>query len=572
LAFLLTPAVRILERWRIRRVAAVLIVATFSLTLVAGLSWTVTSQLIEAVAQLPAYRDNIQKKVESFRGKPGGAIARATQSVQELSKELAPPAQKDAIPAYPRNPSRTQQAAPPPASIQAPMPVQLVEPPPNALQSARDVITPLLAPIGTSVIVIVFTIVILVRREDLRNRLLRLIGVSQLTLVTKALEDAGSRVSKYLRMQFVVNATFAAVLTLGLSLIGVPTPLLWGVLAGLARFVPYVGPMIGGSLPFIVALAVFPGWQQPLLTALLFVIIELAVGYVVEPWLYGAHTGISALAILVSAAFWTAIWGPIGLVVSTPLTACLVVLGRHVPRLEFLYVMLGDDPVLPPHAQLYQRLLALDRQEAQAAVDRLAAEMTPVELYDSVILPTLALAEEDRHRGALDEGHENFVDQVVVEVMEKLSQFERDSEIPERHSRGRVVCIPAGDKADELASAMLAHVLEPIGVRAICLPVGDPPVDVLEDLALGVGDVVCISALPPFALLSARTLSKKLRERFPHLTILLGLWGTTGESDYTDRLQKAFDVEVVKSLAQAAEVVEGLQAASLRPTGLLSSR
>jgi predicted PurR-regulated permease PerM len=516
LAFLLTPAVRLVERLRVGRVAAVLLVATLSLTLVAGLSWTVTSQLIEAVNQLPAYRENIQKKVASFRGQSGGALARATESVQELSKELASEPPNEAIPALPRNPSRTQQAAPPPKGISRPVPVQVVEPPPNALQSARDVITPLLEPIGMAVIVIVFTIVILVRREDLRNRLLRLTGVSQMTLVTKAMEDAGTRVSKYLRMQFLVNATFATLLTGGLSLIGVPTPLLWGVLAGLARFVPYVGPLIGGSLPFAVALAAFPGWHEPLFTLGLFVVIELTVAYAVEPWLYGAHTGISSLAILVSAAFWTALWGPVGLVVSTPLTACLVVLGRYVPRLEFLYVILGDEPVIPPHAQLYQRLLALDRQEAQTAVDTFAADMTPAELYDSVIIPALTLAEEDRHRGALDESHENFVVQIVVEMMEKLDSFSGEPApltetsiltAPDPLAVTRVIGIQAGDKAQELAGAMLAQAIQSAVVQSICLPVEQSNGDALENLSVGIGDVVCISALPPFALLSARTLS-----------------------------------------------------------------
>src|SRR4051812_33857375 len=252
LAFLLTPAVRRLEAWRLGRVPAVLLVATLSLALVAGVGWMVTSQLIEAITQLPAYKANIEKKVESLRGRPGGAFARATMSVKELSKELAAAPPKDAPASLPREPSRTQRAAPPPATVQRPVPVELVEPPPNALQSARNVIGPLLAPVGTAGIVIVFTIVILIRREDLRNRLLRLIGIGQLTLATKALDDAGTRVSSYLRMQFLVNATFAALLSTGLYFIGVPTPLLWGMLAGLARFVPYVGPLVGGSLPFVV--------------------------------------------------------------------------------------------------------------------------------------------------------------------------------------------------------------------------------------------------------------------------------------------------------------------------------
>jgi len=581
LAFLLTPAVRRLEGWRLGRVPSVLLVATLSLTLVAAVGYTVTSQLFEAITQLPGYRDNIEKKVDSFRGKPGGALARATQSVQELSKELTTTPPQETLPALPRDPSPTQRNAPPAPTAQKPVPVELIEPPPNALQSLRNMIGPLLAPLGTAVIVIVFTIVILIRREDVRNRLLRLVGVGQLTLATKALEDASARVSSYLRMQFLVNATFAALLATGLSLIGVPTPILWGTLAGLARFVPYVGPMVGGSLPFVVALAFFPGWQQPLLVLALFVTIEVSVAYAVEPWLYGAHTGISSLAILISAAFWTSIWGPIGLVVSTPLTACLVVLGRHVPRLEFLFVILGDEPVIPPQAQLYQRLLALDRQEAQAAVDRFASCMTPLELYDNVIIPALTLAEEDRHRGALEENHENFVIQVMAEFIEKLSSFPDDTsplsaasetampDLPPAPTR--MICIPAGDKADELTGAMLAQALQAIDIPAVCLPMDQPSADALHHLSLSPADVICISALPPFALLSARTLSKKLREEYPRMTIMVGLWGTSDDGAYMDRLHKAFDVEVVTSLTTAVDMVARIrrQHSSSRPLPLV---
>ncbi len=568
LAFLLTPAVRLLESWRLGRVPAVVLVSALSLALVGTVGWTVASQLVEAIAQLPEYRVNIEKKIQSFRGRPEGALARATKGVQELNKELTTTPPQDAPLALPREPSKTQRNAPPPATVEKPLPVELVEPPPNALQSLRNMVGPLLAPLGTVGIVIVFTIVILIKREDLRNRFLRLIGVSQLTLVTQALEDAGTRISNYLRMQFLVNATFAALVSTGLAVIGVPTPILWGVLAGIARFVPYIGPLVGGSLPFIVALAFFPGWQQPLLTLGLFIVIELTVAYVVEPWLYGTHTGISSLAILVSAAFWTAIWGPIGLVVSTPLTACLVVLGRHVPRLEFLYVMLGDAPALSPAAQLYQRMLAGDRQEAEAAVSRLTGEMSPTELYDNVIIPALALAEEDRHRGAMAEGHENFVAQIVIELIETLNPLPGEAE-PEPETpdvaqparpavQTRTICIPAGDRADELVGAMLANALQAVGLPALCLGPEQQDRDALKHLSLGPDDVVCISALPPFALLGARTLSKKLREQYPDLAIVVGLWGASEETEYQDRLRKAFHVEVVTTVAQAVDLVQNI--------------
>lgn len=558
LAFLLTSAVRRLETLRLPRVPSVLIVGILTLAAVSAVGWTVTSQLIEVISELPAYRANVERKIEGLRGHRAGALARATQTVQQLSKELVAAPHKDGPPVLPRNPSPTQKAAPPPASRQQPLPVELVEPPPNAIQSIRNLLAPLMAPIGTAGVVSVFTIVILIRREDLRNRLLRLIGVDQLTLITKAFDDAGTRVSTYLRMQFLVNASFATLLTAGLFLIGLPAALLWGVLAGIGRFVPYVGPMFGGSLPVILAVAVYPGWKVPLIVLGLFVVIELLTSYAVEPWLYGCHTGISTLAILLSAAFWMAIWGPVGLVVSTPLTACLVVLGRHMPRLEFLYVLLGDEPVLSNDLQLYQRLLAADRQEVQAAVDRFAAERAPDELYDSVIIPALARAEEDRHRGALEENHEIFIEQMVTELIEKLSPFAADEFPPDADRESyptRAICIPAADKADELVAAMLGNLLEKAGIPVICLPL-DAGRGTLETLAPQPSDIICVSALPPFALLSARSFARKLREQYRDVPIIVGLWRTADDSAaYRDRLRKALNVEVVTGLAEAVDAM-----------------
>ena len=315
----------------------------------------------------------------------------------------------------------------------------------------------------------------------------------------------------------------------------------------------------------IMSIALFPGWKMPLVVLGLFVVIELTMAYVMEPWLYGSHTGISALAILLSAAFWTSIWGPIGLVVSTPLTACLVVLGRHVPRLEFLYVLLGDEPVLSKELQLYQRLLAADRQEAQAVVDRFAAEMSLADLYDSVIIPALARAEEDRHRGALEENHESFIAQIVTEFIEKLCPFsgdalpsDKDSEIMSNRFGPftvRAICIPAADRADELAAAMLGSLLQNANIPVVCLPL-EAESGTLETLAPQRNDIICVSALPPFALLSARSFARKLREKYRNIPIIVGLWRAEDErTEYRDRLKKALNVEVVTSLAEAVDAM-----------------
>ena len=320
-------------------------------------------------------------------------------------------------------------------------------------------------------------------------------------------------------MQFLVNTGFGAAIAFGLHVIGLPGALLWGVLAGLFRFVPYIGPVIGGGLPFLISMAVFASWKPPLMTLALFLLAEMLVAYVIEPWLYGKHTGISPLAILVAAAFWAAVWGPVGLILSTPLTVCLVVLGRYVPQFEFLFVMLGDEPVLPPEVQFYQRLLAMDQQEARAVMEQFLTEKSPAELYDAVFVPALSMAEADRHKGGLDEVREDFMMQSVGEFIAELAAAGTYTGRSGRreakciHSFAplpvdcRVVCLPAKDKADEITAAMLAQLLESEGIPAVCLPVtGLPATSTLDELSIQPSDIVCISALPPFAVLNARSL------------------------------------------------------------------
>jgi len=556
-AFLLTPLVTGLERLRLGRIPSVTLVLIVSFSLIGAVGWIVANQLIEVINELPNYTSNIREKMESLHGPHGGSLAKATDSVQQLTKELSTSPANQPPPPVPMRSARTQtrKAAPSLPSSERPLPVEIVEPPPGALQALRNVLGPLLAPLSTAGIVMVFSIVMLVKREDLRNRLLRLLGQRQLNVATQAFDDATQRVSRYLRMQFVVNAAYGSLLTVGLYFIGVPTALLWGVLAGLLRFVPYIGPIIGGSLPVFLALAVFSSWVQPLLCLGLFVVIEVTVAYIIEPWLYGAHTGISSLAILVAAAFWTALWGPVGLVLSTPLTVCLVVLGRYVPQLEFLYVILGDEPVLSPEVQLYQRLLAMDQREAHTVIELFLKDRSLVELYDTVVIPALSMAEEERHRGVLDEARENFLIQSINEFIAELADQSKDPVAPSQDIR--VVCIPASDRADETTAGMLAQLLELAGYATVSFPVMASHTDVLAELSIQQSDIVCISALPPFALMNARSLSKRLRVSFPKLRIVVGLWNFSGGGVTAEqRLEAAFAVEVVTTLAQPIERVQ----------------
>ena len=576
LAFLLSPVVRIFER-RLGRAPSVAIVLLVSLCSAVAVGWIVTNQLIDVVTQLPGYTHNIQDKITGLQGPDGGALRKAADSMRELSQYLS---------TAPPSPAADRSSNPhaPAATVSRPIPVEVVDHPPSAFQSLGNMLGPLAAPLGTALIVVVFTIFMLMKREDLRNRLIGLVARHQLTTVTQLLDDAARRVSRYLIMQFSINAAFGGLVAVGLHFIGLPNALLWGVLAGMLRFLPYIGPMVGGSMPFLLAVVVFNGWTRPLITLGFFLLIELVTSNAIEPWLGAARTGISPLAILVAAVFWGALWGPAGLILCTPLTVCLVVLGRYVPQLEFLYVLLGDDPVLSPEAHFYQRLLALDQQEAQTVVDRFLKERTLLEVHDSVIMPAVSMAEQDRHNGALDEEKAALIVQSISEIIGLIAEYDLDSAplagraaALQSDAETRVVCLPATDEADGIAAAMLSQVLERAGFPVICLPVSESAADAVTAIAAIVrepGDIVCISALPPFALLKARTLSKQLQIRFPDLRVIVGLWNYTGNQSVTERFGKAFSHTVVTTLADAllriqmfAEGVQHAEETATSPAG-----
>jgi len=346
LTFLLTPAVTLLERLRIGRVPSVILTVLASMAAAGCIAWIIANQLVDVANQLPGYRQNIHAKIQALHNPGKGPLGRAAQSVKEIGQELSRPDAPATSPAAPQIPKQRNA----PTVPGSPMPVQVVSDGTHGFTDLRALATPFLAPLGLTGIVIIFTIFMLVKREDLRNRLLRLVGLGQINIMTQALDDAAQRVSRYLLMQFLVNAGFGALFGAGLYFIGVPNAALWGVLAGLLRIVPYVGTMVAAALPIILSLAVFDGWLPPLLVFVLFASLELIIGNFVEPWLYGAHTGNSSLALLVTTVFWTVLWGPAGLILSTPLTVCVVVLGRYFPQLSFLHILLGDEEVLEAEA------------------------------------------------------------------------------------------------------------------------------------------------------------------------------------------------------------------------------
>jgi predicted PurR-regulated permease PerM len=567
LTFLLTPAVTLLQRLHTGRVVSVLTTLLVSIALAGGMGWVIAGQLVDVANQLPLYRQNIRAKIDAFHLPVSGQIGQASASVKEIVGELSDPAGTSQTSA--QHGQNAKQPKTPP-SPQSPVPVRMVPSPTSGWTSFRDLGGPILAPIGRAGIVFIFTVFMLMKREDLRNRLLRLAGLGQLNVMTQALDDAATRVSRYILMQFLVNAGFGILFGLGLYLIGVPNPVLWGVLAGILRIVPYVGTLFAATLPIALSLAVFDGWFRPLLVFLLVAGLELIIANFVEPWLYGSQVGISSLALLVTAVFWTVLWGPAGLILSTPLTVCVVVLGRYVPQLSFLHILLGDEPVLVPEAQIYQRLLAMDQQEAHGIVSQFLKGRPLVELYDSVLIPALSMAEQDRHKGAIDAVREEFLFLSINEMIAEFSEYRPEDKAAEEPSApmedaaepldARIFCVAAHDRADEITGAMLAQLLEQKGLAALAFPLEGPS---LHELFVSIeakrSDIVCISALPPYAFAPARAMCKQIRERFPKLKVVVCVWGFSGDAQKAKaRFERAQPDRLSTSLAEAMQHVEEL--------------
>jgi predicted PurR-regulated permease PerM len=540
--FVLAPLVSALERIRIPRFLAIFLVVGIAVSGIGIMGWTVGNQLIEVTNQLPSYKTNIKEKIDAIHNPKNRRLDKAADAMKELGKEIAenPPAPNEPAPSSLKNSGSGKATTQQPKAV----PVQVFQPVSNPLESLNSVITPL----GSAVIVLVLTIFMLAGREDLRNRLIGLVGHGHLNLMTQALDDAGSRVSRYLLLQLVINACFGVVIGLGLYFIGIPNSMLWGVVAGLMRFLPYVGSPLAAVLPILLSLAIFSTWTGPVATIGLYFIVEMLVANFLEPLIYGTHTGISSFAILFAAIFWTLIWGPIGLLLSTPLTVCLVVIGRHVPALHFLNIMLGDQPVLSPEAHYYQRLLASDQAEAKQVLEEYLKTNSLEDLYDSVLIPALALAEQDRHHDDLEPITEQFICKSIKEILDELGDKSKEPAIAEVQKAQSdlaelsapkiqveppsrvtsVVCMPARDEADEIVGIMLAQLLERAGYQAQAIPIGTTA-EMLAQVREAAPDIVCISALPPFALLHARDLYKRVRANVPNAKVIVGLWKFAGD-------------------------------------------
>ncbi len=555
LSFVLAPLVGLLQRIHVPRALAVVSVVILAFSLIFAVGSLLATQLTQLAGELPRYQSTISEKIQSFRDtKAGrGTLERASDMLKDLSKELDKP--KDAASArVPGSVLAPNTPAPP-----APVPVEVRQPDPGALESLRTLISPLVHPLATTGIIIIFVIFILLQREDLRNRLIRLAGSSDLQRTTAALDDAASRLSKLFLTQLILNGAFGVVIGLGLWFIGIPSAILWGILAAALRFVPYIGAVIAAAFPLALAVAVDPGWSMLLWTLALFLVVEPVVGHVVEPMVYGHSTGLSPVAVVASATFWTALWGPIGLVLATPLTVCLVVLGRHVERLEFLDIMFGDRPALSPPEIFYQRMLAGDPTEAAEKAEEFLKERSLASYYDEVALKGLQLAQADAERGALDQERLTKIRDAVSEFASDLSDQEdrppakgnstTDAEAssavesvaenaanehlpihsketlpPEWQGEHPVLCVAGRSLIDEAAAIMLAQLSTAHGLAArVEGAAALSTTNVFRLDTTGVA-MVCLVYLDASGPAHMRYSVRRLRRKLPKATIILGCW------------------------------------------------
>jgi len=552
LSFVLAPLVGLLQRVRIPRGLAVVSVVIIAFALIFAMGSLLATQLAQLAGDLPRYQSTISEKIQSFRETTAGrgTLVRASGMLKDLSKELDKP--KEAA-------SALGVGAGAKGATPKPVPVEVLQPDPGALESLQSLISPLLHPLATTGIIVIFVIFILLQREDLRNRLIRLAGSHDLQRTTAALDDAASRLSRLFLIQLLLNGSFGIVIGIGLWVIGVPSAILWGILAAVLRFVPYIGAAIAAAFPLALAVAVDPTWSMLLWTIALFLVVEPVVGHVVEPMVYGHSTGLSPVAVVASATFWTALWGPIGLVLATPLTVCLVVLGRHVERLEFLDVMFGDRPALSPPEIFYQRMLAGDPTEASEKAEEFLKERSLSSYYDEVALKGLQLAQADAERGALDSERLIKIRDAVSEFANNISErddrpppkinpttdVEATSAVetvaedapyenlpvlrkqdlpPEWQGEHPVLCLAGRSPIDEAAAIMLGQLSTAHGLPArIEAAEALSTANIFRLETAGVA-IVCLVYMDASGPAHMRYSVRRLRRKLPKATIILGCW------------------------------------------------
>jgi len=563
LAFILAPLIRRLRAWGAPRVPSVLLTVILALGLLTGIGGTVALQVADLARDLPQYEANLRGKIRGLDAGPwtSRTLDRATDTLRELQDELS---KSRPAPGEPR-----------------PLPVEVRQPEPKGLEAIARLVQPLLTPIATSALVVLFLVFILLQREDIRDRFLRLAGTADLQRTTAALDEAASRLSRFFLVQTLLNTGFGVVIAGGLWAIGVPNAVLWGILAGLMRFVPFIGGLIAAFFPIALAAAVDPGWSMVLATAALFLVAEPLVGNFIEPLLYGQHTGLSPVAIVVASLFWTLLWGPIGLLLATPLTVCLVVLGKHIEALEFVAVALGDEPALKPEEQFYQRLLAGNAIEAAAEAEDRLKEQSLLDFYEEVPLRALGLAQVDAASGKLSPEKQAQLRDGVADVVEDLADEAQefaggDQSLPvlsqaalppSWRTQHPVVCIGTRSPLDHAAAIMLGQLLTAHGLPTHVQPFSDVR-SVAVSAEVRDAPIVCLSyfgaATHPA---HVRVIARRVRRLMPRTQIVACFWMLGDEPDKMEAWGKAVGADMTAaSLRSAArQILSAASAESMTP-------
>jgi len=578
LSFLLAPLARRFQRWGLGRVGSVILAVALAFGGLAATGWMVTRQVLDLAVNISSYEDRLVERLRELKPSKKSPISEVAKTVEHIEEKLADAEAAAAPNANTTATDATNSAAATDddstkqgeqsdistdlihAFTSQPLPVQIVDTTFMPVRLLRDA-SPLLSSLGSLAITVVFVIFMLLQRDDLRDRLIRLAGTSRVYLTTQALNDAARRVSRYLLMQLIINGTYGLAVASGLWVIGLPNALLWGLLAMLLRFIPYVGPIVGCITPIALSLAVFPGWSRPLATAGLFIVLELVTNNVLEPWLYGSSTGVSTLGIIVAAVFWTWLWGPVGLVLATPLTVCVTVMARHMPQFYFLNILLADEPPLETRVRFYQRLLARDFEDAVEIVSDFLKNHTRAELGDQVLLPALNLAESDCDAGHLSSDSEEYIYESVGEVISDLDDLDTpadnsevaDEAVTTPRRDQQILCLAAEDTADHLGAELLALLLSERGFAAEVSYAPPPGEELVAELAEDEIDAIVISTVAPRrGALRSRRVCLNLRRRYPKAKLLAGLWHSETDSSRTrQRLAKTGADAVVATLSDA---------------------
>ena len=570
LSFVLSPLVTVLRRIHIPRAIAVVFSVALAIAIIVGVGTLVATQFVEIAGNLPRYQSTIEEKVGGLRNATLGRISEFTNQLQTALRRPQP--QTSSAPATPTGPTATPEPAP--------VPVEIRQPPLDPLALASRVLMPVLHPLATLAIVFVVAVFILIQRDDLRDRIVRLFGTRDLHRTTLAMDDAARRLSRYFLVQLGINACFGVVVAIGLYFIGLPSPLLWGTIAALMRFVPYIGSYIAAGAPILLAAAVEPGWSKALWVGALFLVTEPIIGQLVEPMLYGRSTGLSPLSVVISAIFWGWLWGPVGLIISTPLTLCFVVLGRHVEQFEFLNVLLGDRPALTKIESFYQRALAGDLDEVQEQAEGLLKEISLASYYDEVAMPGLELAARDLARGVLTRAQMERIKDTVIALITELEDYQGktvDAEISPQdeakelpalerlddaqtrpadgQGKALVRCIAGRTALDEPPAAMLAQLLRKEGFAAevaVQDTVSRKGIDRFERDKVA---TICVCYVDSSGSTSAmRFLIRRLRQRLPNTQLLIAVWPKDHPMLSDKRLKQSLgEVEYESSLRAAAK-------------------